>query len=133
MNFSKWIQTAAAAVGAALGYLIGGLDSLVIALLCFVAADYITGICAAVYTKTLSSEIGFKGILKKICIFILVCIANLIDVSVIGSGSTIRTAVIFFYISNEGISLLENAVRLGLPIPDKLKSILANLEKKETE
>lgn len=116
-----------------MGYLIGGLDSLVIALLCFVAADYITGICAAVYTKTLSSEIGFKGILKKICIFILVCIANLIDVSVIGSGSTIRTAVIFFYISNEGISLLENAVRLGLPIPDKLKSILANLEKKETE
>ena len=133
MNFIKWIQAAAAAVGAALGYLVGGFDALVIALLCFVAADYITGVCGAIYTKTLSSEVGFKGILRKVCIFILVCIANLIDVSVIGTGSTIRTAVIFFYIANEGISILENAVKLGLPIPQKLKSILVNLNGEENE
>lgn len=88
---------------------------------------YITGVMCAAADKELSSEVGFKGIAKKVLIFLLVGIANILDVQVIGSGSVLRTAVIFFYISNEGVSLLENAGHLGLPIPEKLKDILAQL------
>ena len=79
------------------------------------------------FYKKLSSEVGFRGIAKKVLIFLLVGIANILDVQVIGNGSVLRTAVIFFYISNEGVSLLENAGHLGLPIPEKLKHILAQL------
>ena len=93
----------------------------------FVAVDYITGVMCAVVDKNLSSEIGFKGIARKVLIFLLVGIANILDVQVIGTGSVLRTAVIFFYLSNEGVSLLENAGHLGLPIPEKLKDILAQL------
>ena len=125
------LQLALAGVGGWLGYFMGGMDGLMIALLVFMVLDYITGIMCAVADKKLSSEVGFKGICRKVLIFLLVGIANILDVQVIGTGSVLRTAVIFFYISNEGVSLTENAAHLGLPIPDKLKEILAQLHGRE--
>lgn len=97
------------------------------ALLAFVVIDYITGIMCAVVDKKLSSEVGFKGIFKKVLIFALVGVGHILDTRIIGAGSVLRTAVIFFYLSNEGVSLLENAAYLGLPIPQKLKSVLEQL------
>ena len=116
-----------------LGYFLGGCDGLLIALVVFVVVDYITGVMCAVADKKLSSEVGFKGIAKKVLIFLLVGIANILDVQVIGTGSVLRTAVIFFYISNEGVSLTENAAHLGLPIPEKLKAVLEQLHDRDTE
>ena len=126
-EFWNTVQLIFTAIGGWLGYFLGGCDGLLIALVVFVAADYITGVMCAVADKKLSSEVGFKGICRKVLIFILVGIANILDVQVIGTGSVLRTAVIFFYLSNEGVSLLENAGHLGLPIPDKLKDVLAQL------
>ncbi len=90
-----------------------------------------TGVLCAVYDKKLSSEVGFKGIAKKVLIFVLVGIGNIIDVSILKEGSAIRTAVIFFYLSNEGISILENSAHLGLPIPKALKNVLETLSKED--
>lgn len=115
------------AIGGWLGYFLGGCDGLLIALVLFAAADYITGVMCAVSDKKLSSSVGFKGICRKVIIFMLVGIAHVIDVNVIATGSVLRTAVIFFYLSNEGVSLLENAGHLGLPIPVKLKVVLEQL------
>ena len=108
-------------------------NSLLIALVVFVTVDYITGVMCAVADKKLSSEVGFKGICRKVLIFLLVGIANILDVQVIGTGSVLRTAVIFFYISNEGVSLTENAAHLGLPIPEKLKAVLEQLHDRDTD
>lgn len=127
------MQIILAAVGGWLGYFLGGCDGLVYALILFVTADYITGVMCAAVDKRLSSEIGFKGICKKVLIFLLVGLANILDVQIIGTGSVLRTAVIFFYISNEGVSLLENAAHLGLPIPSKLKDILQQLHNRAEE
>ena len=121
------IQMAVAAIGGWLGYFLGGMDGLMIALIIFMTLDYITGLMCAVIDKKLSSAVGFKGIFKKVLIFSLVGVGHLLDTRVIGSGSVLRTAVIFFYLSNEGVSLLENATYLGLPIPQKLKSVLEQL------
>lgn len=126
-EFWNTIQLVFAAVGGWLGYFLGGCDGLLIALVAFVVIDYITGVMCAAVDKKLSSEVGFKGICRKVLIFLLVGIANILDVQVIGTGNILRTAVIFFYISNEGVSLLENAAHLGLPIPEKLKDILEQL------
>ena len=126
-EFWTTIQVVFAGIGGWLGWFLGGCDGLLYALLAFVVIDYITGIMCAVVDKKLSSEIGFKGIFKKILIFALVGIGHIIDAQVISSGSVLRTAVIFFYISNEGVSLIENAGHLGLPIPEKLKSVLEQL------
>ena len=126
-EFWNTIQLAFAAVGGWLGYFLGGCDGLLYALLAFVVIDYITGVMYAIADKNLSSEVGFKGICRKVLIFLLVGIANVLDVQVIGTGSVLRTAVIFFYISNEGVSLLENAAHLGLPVPEKIKSVLEQL------
>ena len=115
------------AAGGWLGYFLGGCDGLLLALVLFAVADYITGVMCAVADKKLSSEVGFKGICRKVIIFMLVGIAHIIDVNVIATGSVLRTAVIFFYLSNEGVSLLENAGHLGLPIPEKLKIVLEQL------
>ena len=123
----KWIQVTFAAIGGWLGYFLGGWDGFLYALLTFVVIDYITGLMCAVLDKKLSSEVGFRGIFKKVLIFSLVAIGHIIDKNVIGDGSVIRTAVIFFYLSNEGISILENAVHVGLPVPQKLKDILEQL------
>lgn len=132
------VQLAFTAIGGWLGYFLGGCDGLIIALVIFVAVDYLTGVLCAIADKKLSSEVGFKGIARKVLIFLLVGVANILDVEVIGTGSILRTAVIFFYLSNEGISLLENAAHLGLPIPSKLKAALEQLhdraeEKKEDD
>lgn len=121
------IQLIFAAVGGWLGWFLGGCDGLLFALVAFVVIDYITGIMCAIVDKKLSSAVGFKGIFKKVLIFALVGVGHILDTRVIGAGSVLRTAVIFFYLSNEGISLLENAGHLGLPIPKKLKSILEQL------
>ena len=126
-EFWNTIQLAFAAVGGWLGYFLGGCDGLLYALLAFVVIDYITGVMYAIADKNLSSEVGFKGICRKVLIFLLVGIANVLDVQVIGTGSVLRTAVIFFYISNEGVSLLENAAHLGLPVPEKIKTVLEQL------
>ena len=112
---------------------VGGCDGLLIALIAFVVIDYITGMMCAVIDKKLSSEIGFKGIFKKVLIFILVGIANILDVQIIGTGNILRTAVIFFYLSNEGISILENSAHLGLPVPQKLKETLEQLHKRSED
>ena len=123
----NWIQLALSAVGGALGWFFGGMDGLIYALLVFVIADYITGIMCAIADKNLSSEVGFKGICKKVLIFVMVGIGHIMDTYLIGNGEVLRTAVIFFYCSNEGVSMLENAGHLGLPIPAKLKDILEQL------
>lgn len=126
------IQMTISVIGAWIGFFIGECDGLIIALLIFVVMDYITGVMCAIIDKKLSSEVGFKGIFKKVVIFMLVGVANVLDAQVIQSGSVIRTAVIFFYLSNEGISLLENAAHLNLPIPEKLIKVLEQL-KEEAE
>ena len=126
-EFWTTIQVVFAGIGGWLGWFLGGCDGLLYALLAFAVIDYITGIMCAVVDKKLSSEVGFKGICRKVLIFLLVGIANIVDVQVIGTGSVLRTAVIFFYLSNEGVSLLENAAHLGLPVPEKMKDILAQL------
>jgi len=126
-EFWNWIQAAIAAAGGGLGYFLGGWDGFLYALLAFVIIDYVTGLMCAVLDKKLSSEVGFRGIFKKVLIFSLVAIGNIVDQSVIGEGSVIRTAVIFFYLSNEGVSILENAAHIGLPVPQKLKEVLEQL------
>ena len=123
-NLCQFLFTAA---GGWLGYFLGGCDGLLLALVLFAVADYITGVMCAVADKKLSSEVGFKGICRKVIIFMLVGVAHVIDVNVIATGSVLRTAVIFFYLSNEGVSLLENAGHLGLPLPEKLKIVLEQL------
>ena len=126
-DFWNVVQLLISALGGWLGYFLGGCDGLLYALLAFVVIDYITGVMCAVNDHTLSSEVGFRGICRKVLIFLLVGIANVLDVQVIGTGSVLRTAVIFFYISNEGVSLLENAAHLGLPVPEKIKSVLEQI------
>lgn len=127
------LQLIFAAVGGWIGYFLGGCDGLLIALLIFVICDYITGVMCAIADKNLSSEVGFKGICKKVLIFVMVGIGHILDTYLIGNGEVLRTAVIFFYISNEGLSLIENAAHLGLPIPEKLKDVLEQLQNKSDE
>ena len=129
-EFWNSIQLIFAAVGGYIGYFLGGSDGFLVALIAFVVIDYITGVMCAIEDKTLSSEVGFKGICRKVLIFLLVGVANILDVSIIGQGPVLRTATIFFYISNEGVSLLENAAHLGLPIPEQIKEVLKQLHDK---
>ena len=132
-EFWNMIQAVFTMVGGWLGYFLGGCDGLLFELVVFVAMDYITGVMCAAADRKLSSEVGFKGICRKVLIFMMVGIANVLDVLIIGSGSVLRTAVIFFYLSNEGVSLLENAGHLGLPIPEKLKAVLEQLHRQSEE
>lgn len=126
-EFWHYIQALFSAIGGFLGFFLGGMDGLLYALLCFVIIDYITGVIYGIYNKSLSSETGFKGLLKKVLIFALVGVGHVIDHHVIHQGDVIRSAICFFYISNEGISILENCAKLGLPIPKKLKQILKQI------
>lgn len=126
-NFIEAVQYAFAALGGAVGAVMGGFDGFLYALIVFVVVDYLTGIMAAILNKRLSSEVGFHGIFKKVVIFALVAVGHIVDTHVIQNGSVIRTAVIFFYLSNEGISILENASLIGLPVPQKLKDVLEQL------
>lgn len=127
------MQYVFAGIGGFMGWFLGGFDGFLYALIVFVVIDYITGLMAAFFQKKLSSEVGFKGICKKVAVFCLVGIGHIIDAHVIGSGSAIRTAVIFFYISNEGISIIENAAVIGLPVPRKLIEVLEQLQDEEEE
>ncbi|MFB8607569.1 phage holin family protein [Enterococcus casseliflavus] len=129
----NWIQLAIASGGGVIGWYVGGIDGLIYTLVTFVVVDYVTGLLRAINEKKLSSKIGAKGITKKIMIFLLVGVAHMLDVEVIKGGNVLRDAVIFFYISNEGISLLENAVAIGLPVPEKLREILQQLHEKKEE
>ena len=125
------IQLAFTAVGGFLGWFLGGVDGFLYALIAFTVIDYITGVMCAVTDKNLSSSVGFKGICRKVLIFTLVGIGNIVDVYVLGQGGVLRTVVIFFYLSNEGVSILENSAHLGLPIPEKLKEVLEQLHDRE--
>lgn len=127
------LQFVVAAIGGYIGYFLGGWDGFLYALVAFVVIDYMTGIMAAILEKRLSSEVGFRGIFKKVLIFSLVAVAHIVDSQLIQTGSAIRTAVIFFYLSNEGISIVENASKIGLPIPVKLKTVLEQLNKEENK
>lgn len=124
----KMCQFLFSTIGGLIGAIVGDVDGLLLALLAFIILDYLTGLMAAVVQKQLSSQIGFKGIFKKIVLLFLVALAHLIDTQVLKHGGPIRATVIFFYLSNEGLSILENAVRIGLPIPEKLQSILKMLK-----
>ena len=126
-EFWNSIQMVFTAVGGWLGWFLGGCDGLIYALLVFAVLDYITGLMCAISDQKLSSAVGFKGICRKVLIFALVGVGHVLDTQVIGTGSILRTAIIFFYLSNEGISLIENAAHLGLPIPEKLKVVLEQL------
>jgi toxin secretion/phage lysis holin len=130
-NTFNFIQTIFATIGGYIGWFLGGVDGFMYALITFVVIDYVTGLMVAVLERKLSSEVGFRGIFKKVLIFTLVGIGNIIDVHLIQNGSAIRTAVIFFYVSNEGISIIENSAKIGLPIPQKLKDILKQLNKED--
>ena len=124
-------QVVFAAVGGGIGWFFGELDGFFYALLAFVVIDYLTGVMCAIADRNLSSDVGFRGICRKVLIFIMVGAGHILDAQVIGSGDALRTAVIFFYISNEGVSLLENAARIGLPVPEKLKAVLAQLHDRD--
>ena len=126
------VQGAITVIGGWLGYFLGGLDGLMIALVVFVILDYVTGIMCAITDKKLSSAVGFRGICRKVLIFLLGGVAHIVDLHVVGSGSALRGAVVCFYLSNEGVSMLENAAHLGLPIPEKLKAILEQLHDRES-
>jgi toxin secretion/phage lysis holin len=131
MNTLMGIRAGLAAIGGFIGWFLGGLDGLVYALIAFIIVDFLAGVRRGVMENELSSRIGARGIFKKIRVMLLVGIANIIDIYLIQSGnSPLRTAVIFFYISNEGLSILENASALGLPVPQKIKDVLAQLRKK---
>lgn len=132
-DFWNGIQLIFTLMGGWLGYFLGGSDGLIVALIIFVVMDYVSGVMCAISDKTLSSEVGFKGICRKVLIFILVGIANILDAQIIKTGSVLRTAIIFFYLSNEGVSLLENASYLRLPVPEKLKDVLQQLNEDNKE
>lgn len=124
------IRLWSASIGAVLGNFIGGNDGLLYALIVFVVVDYITGVLCAVVEKNLASSIGFRGIFQKVMIFLLVGIANVLDTKILGAGAMLRSAVIFFYVANEGISIMENAGRMGLPVPEKMKGVFRQLHDK---
>ncbi|MCL2221963.1 MAG: phage holin family protein [Oscillospiraceae bacterium] len=125
-------QVAATAFGGWIVWLLGGCDGLLYALAALVAIDYITGVLCAISERKLSSEIGMRGIIKKVSVFLLVGVAHIVD-GVIGSSGVLRSATLMFFISNEGISLLENVARIGVPIPPKLKDVLAQLRQRDED
>ena len=132
-EFWSMIQLVIAAIGGWLGWFLGGCDGLLFALVAFAVVDYITGIMCAIVDRKLSSAVGFRGICKKVLIFTLVGVAHILDTQIIGTGSILRTAIIFFYLSNEGVSIIENAAHIGLPIPEKLKTVLQQLHNRSEE
>ena len=124
------IDSVAAAIGAALGFLFGEVNGLFWALIAFMALDYITGVVVAVIEKRLSSEVGFKGLAKKFLILVFVAVGHIVDTYILGGTPAAMSAVMLFYIANEGISIIENAAALGLPVPEKLKNIMEQIKTK---
>lgn len=129
----KTIDIVFGTIGAFIGYFLGGMDGMLYALLVFIVVDYISGVLVAISNRQLSSAIGFKGISKKVLIIFLVGVANIVDMQILGKGSALRSATIFFYMSNEGMSILENSANLGLPLPKKLLSYFKQVNKDNDE
>ena len=127
------VQIAITAIGGWIGYFVGGMDGMLIALIVLMSLDYISGVMCAIVDRKLSSAIGFRGVCKKVLTLMLVGVANIVDIHVVGTGSALRGAVICFYMSNEALSLFENAAHIGLPIPDKLREALAQLHGRKDE
>lgn len=127
------IDSVAGAVGAVLGFLFGEVNGLFWALIAFMATDYITGVIVAAINKQLSSEVGFKGLAKKLLILVFVSLGHIADMYVLGGTPVAMSAVMLFYIANEGLSIIENAGNLGLPVPKKLKDIMIQLKKESEE
>ncbi|NLK37134.1 MAG: phage holin family protein [Epulopiscium sp.] len=127
-SICNWIKVIFTVIGGSLGFFLGGWDGFLYALTAFVIVDYITGVMLAILEKKVSSDVGARGIFKKVLIFTLVGVGHILDTYILGEGGVIRTAVIFFYLSNEGISILENTAKIGLPIPEKLKEVLVQLK-----
>lgn len=123
----KIVHTLTVVSGAIIGFMFGELTGLLIALVFFMVVDYVTGIIKAYDKHKLSSEIGFKGIFKKIIILCLVSVAHMIDKYVIGTNAVVMSATTMFYIGNEGISILENAAELGIPLPPPLIKALKQI------
>ncbi len=132
-KFQIIIDSIAGTVGAVIGFLFGEVTGLFWALIAFMAMDYISGVVIAVIRRELSSEVGFTGLAKKLFILCFVAMGHIIDACIIGSSSVFMTAVILFYTANEGISLLENASVLGLPVPERLKEVLLQIKRKGEE
>ena len=130
-QFVETMQYVISGIGGFVGWFLGGVDGFLYALLVFVVVDYLTGLMAAYIRKKISSEVGFRGICRKVAIFCLVGIAHILDAQVIKNGSVLRTAIVFFYLSNEGISILENITIIGLPVPQKLKDVLEQIREKD--
>ena len=128
---SDFLKRIFAAICTLVGFLFGSADGLIVALIVLIVMDYISGVVAAIVEKKLSSEIGAKGIAKKVFMLLIVAVANIVDINVIGEGNTLRTVTVLFYIANECISLIENAGRLGVPVPKKLMDVLAQLKDKD--
>lgn len=133
----KIVHAISAISGAVIGFMFGDITGLIVALVFFMVVDYATGVVAAYYRHQLSSEVGFKGIFKKIVILCLVSVGHMIDVYVIGSNAVVMSATAMFYIGNEGLSILENAADLGIPLPPPLIKALKQIsdaqKKKEEE
>ena len=130
ITFWRYIQICLSALGAWLVQMLGGVNDIIVVLLALVCIDYATGVAKAISTKTLSSEIGFKGLARKAMILTIVALGNLVDLYLIKDGSVMRSACIFFYIANETISVIENLGALGVPMPQKLKEVLLQLKEK---
>lgn len=131
MKFDTIIKTVSGVISAVIGFLFGEITGLFIAIIALMALDYITGVLCGIAAKKLSSETGFKGLVKKLMILVIIAVAHLVDYYIIGTGSALMTAVILFFAANEGISILENAAMLGLPIPKKLRDILEQLKESD--
>lgn len=130
-QFVETMQYVISGIGGFVGWFLGGVDGFLYALLVFVVVDYLTGLMAAYIQKKISSKVGFRGICRKVAIFCLVGIAHILDAQVIKTGSVLRTAIVFFYLSNEGVSILENITVIGLPVPQKLKDVLEQIREKD--
>lgn len=132
-QIAVWIKGISTLIGGFLGWMFGGFDGFLYTLVVFVCIDYITGMIAAAVEKSLNSEVGLKGIARKVSIFFLIALAHLIDYEILGNTKVLRTAVVFFYVSNEGLSILENITRIGVPVPEKLKEVLEQIKTKESK
>lgn len=133
MKWDTIVKSVSGAIGAVVGFMYGEINGLFIAIIALMVLDYITGILCAIVTKTLSSEVGFRGLVKKFVILLVIAVGHLVDAYVIGTGSAVMSAVMLFFAANEGISILENAAILGLPIPQKLKDVLEQLKDKDKD
>ncbi len=123
----KILQALSGGVGLFVAAFWGGLDGVLYVLITLIVLDYLSGCVIAIINKQLSSAVGFKGIAKKVAMLTLVGVAHILDAKILGGGDVLRSAVCFFYIANEGLSLLENTARLGIPIPKKLRDVLSQL------